>query len=164
LDFVPVESDLVLLASIPGYPDTTTVELTKDVWPTVSSIVHSVTIVLESGAFQMASFIFLAAVAAIDLPRLLLRYARLGGVEVQLHTLRFFEFGFGFGKSGSSTGDSKARHLFISAISSSGRDRGVAPYVLMELLGSISLASDRHNIRRKSDSCTIFNLGRRSGT
>lgn len=40
--------DLILLASIPGYPDTSEVELTKDVWPAVSSIVHSVTIALEA--------------------------------------------------------------------------------------------------------------------
>lgn len=42
--------DLILLASIPGYPDTSEVELTREVWPTVSSIVHSVTIALETGA------------------------------------------------------------------------------------------------------------------
>jgi hypothetical protein len=46
----PDAGDLILLSSIPGYPDTSEVELTKDVWPTVSSIVHSVTIFLESGA------------------------------------------------------------------------------------------------------------------
>ncbi|KAN0118447.1 hypothetical protein V8E52_005177 [Russula decolorans] len=44
----PDAGDLILLASIPGYPDTSEVELTKDVWPTVSSIVHSVTIALEA--------------------------------------------------------------------------------------------------------------------
>ena len=43
-------SDVILLASIPGYPDTSEVELTREVWPTVSSVVHSVTITLESGA------------------------------------------------------------------------------------------------------------------
>ena len=46
----PDAGDLILLASIPGYPDASDVELTKDVWPTVSSIVHSVTIALEPGA------------------------------------------------------------------------------------------------------------------
>jgi hypothetical protein len=46
----PDTSDFILLASIPGYPDTSEVELTKDVWPTVSSIVFSVTIALEDGA------------------------------------------------------------------------------------------------------------------
>jgi hypothetical protein len=47
----PDASHFILLASIPGYPDTSEVELTKDVWPTVSSIVFSVTIALEDGAF-----------------------------------------------------------------------------------------------------------------
>jgi hypothetical protein len=46
----PDAGDLTLLASIPGYPDTSEVELTRDVWPAVSSIVHSVTIAVESGA------------------------------------------------------------------------------------------------------------------
>jgi hypothetical protein len=46
----PDDGDLILLASIPGYPDTSEVELTREVWPTVSSIVHSVTIALETGA------------------------------------------------------------------------------------------------------------------
>jgi hypothetical protein len=46
----PDAGDLILLASIPGYPDTSEVELTREVWPTVSSIVHSVTIALETGA------------------------------------------------------------------------------------------------------------------
>jgi hypothetical protein len=46
----PDAGDLILLASIPGYPDTSEVELTKEVWPTVSSVVHSVTIALEAGA------------------------------------------------------------------------------------------------------------------
>jgi len=40
--------DLVFLASIPGYPDTSEVELSKGVWPSVSAVVHSVTIALES--------------------------------------------------------------------------------------------------------------------
>ncbi|KAI0292433.1 hypothetical protein BC826DRAFT_1105524 [Russula brevipes] len=44
---VPVE-DIVLLATIPGYPETDQVELSKEIWPTVSAVVHSVTIVLES--------------------------------------------------------------------------------------------------------------------
>jgi hypothetical protein len=44
----PDAGDLILLASIPGYPDTSEVELTKEVWPTVSSVVHSVTIALEA--------------------------------------------------------------------------------------------------------------------
>ncbi|KAF8488208.1 ubiquitin family protein [Russula emetica] len=43
-----MSGDLILLASIPGYPDTSEVELTREVWPVVSSIVHSVTIVLET--------------------------------------------------------------------------------------------------------------------
>ncbi len=51
----------------------------------------------------MTSVLFLAAVAAIDLPILLLRDARLGAlqVEVQLYILHFFGYNFGFGKSGS---------------------------------------------------------------
>jgi hypothetical protein len=46
---VPLE-DIVLLSAIPGYPDPGEVELAKDIWPTVSPVVHSVTIALESGA------------------------------------------------------------------------------------------------------------------
>ena len=42
-------SNLTLLASIPGYPDASEVELTSEVWPAVSSVVHSVTIVIETG-------------------------------------------------------------------------------------------------------------------
>ncbi|KAI0270846.1 hypothetical protein BGY98DRAFT_1100615 [Russula aff. rugulosa BPL654] len=44
----PDAGDLILLASIPGYPESSEVELTKEVWPAVSSIVHSVTIALET--------------------------------------------------------------------------------------------------------------------
>ena len=43
--------DIVLLSAIPDYPDPGEVELSKDIWPTVSALVHSVTIDLESGAF-----------------------------------------------------------------------------------------------------------------
>jgi hypothetical protein len=43
--------DIVLLSVIPDYPDPGEVELSKDIWPTVSAAVHSVTIALESGAF-----------------------------------------------------------------------------------------------------------------
>jgi hypothetical protein len=50
--------DLVLLASIPGYPDTDQVELTKAVWPSASAVVQTVTIALESGAPSMASGLF----------------------------------------------------------------------------------------------------------
>ena len=38
------------MASIPGYPDTNQVELPKEIWPSVSSVVRTVTIALESGA------------------------------------------------------------------------------------------------------------------
>ncbi|SRR6266404_3722899 len=67
--------------------DKTTVELTRDIWPTMSSILHTVTVALESGAFPMASDLFLAAEAAIDLLLLLFRDARLGvlRIEVQLY-------------------------------------------------------------------------------
>ena len=46
--------DVVLLAVIPGYPDQAQVELSKEIWSTVSAVVHTVTIALESGAFPMA--------------------------------------------------------------------------------------------------------------
>ena len=57
----PDAGELILLASIPGYPDTSEVELTREVWPTVSPIVHTVTIALDSGASPpMVSTLFLA--------------------------------------------------------------------------------------------------------
>jgi hypothetical protein len=43
--------DVVLLAVIPGYPDQGEVELSKEIWSTMSPVVHSVTIALESGAY-----------------------------------------------------------------------------------------------------------------
>jgi len=46
--------DVVLLAVIPGYPDQAQVEMSKEIWSTVSAVVHTVTIALESGAFPMA--------------------------------------------------------------------------------------------------------------
>jgi hypothetical protein len=55
-------------------PDTNQVELTKAVWPSVSTVVHSATIALESGASPMANGLFQAndlAAAAIDKPVLL---------------------------------------------------------------------------------------------
>ena len=45
----PDAGDVTLLASIPRYPDTSEVELTKEVWPIVHSVVYSVTIALETG-------------------------------------------------------------------------------------------------------------------
>ena len=45
----PDAGDLILLASIPGYPDASEVEVAEEVWPTVSPIVHSVTIAFETG-------------------------------------------------------------------------------------------------------------------
>jgi hypothetical protein len=53
LQDVSVEN-LVLLAVIPGYPDQAQVELSKEIWPAVSAVVHTVTIALESGAFPIA--------------------------------------------------------------------------------------------------------------
>ena len=50
LQGVPIEN-IVLLSTIPDYPDRGQVELSKETWPTVSAIVHSVMIALESGAF-----------------------------------------------------------------------------------------------------------------
>ena len=50
LQGVPIEN-IVLLSVIPDYPNQDQVELSKEIWPTVSAIVHSVTIALESGAF-----------------------------------------------------------------------------------------------------------------
>ena len=46
--------DYFLLAPIPGYPDTTQVELPNDIWPFVSTVVHAVTIVIRSGASSLA--------------------------------------------------------------------------------------------------------------
>jgi len=43
------------MGTVPGYPETGTVELSKEIWPTVSRVVHSVTIALESGASPVAS-------------------------------------------------------------------------------------------------------------
>jgi hypothetical protein len=51
LQDVPAE-DIVLLAAIPGYPVADRVELSKDIWSAVSTVVHNVTVVLESGAFS----------------------------------------------------------------------------------------------------------------
>jgi len=50
LQGIPIEN-VILLSVIPNYPDQGQVELSKEIWPTVSAIVHSVTISLESGAF-----------------------------------------------------------------------------------------------------------------
>ena len=49
LQGVSVE-DIVLLSTIPDYPEQDQVELSKEIWSTVSTVVHSVTIALESGA------------------------------------------------------------------------------------------------------------------
>lgn len=46
--------NVVLLAVIPGYPDQAQVELSKEIWSTVSVVVHTVTVALESGAFPTA--------------------------------------------------------------------------------------------------------------
>jgi hypothetical protein len=43
--------DIVLLSAIPDYPDPGEVELSKDIWPAISALVHSVTIDLESCIF-----------------------------------------------------------------------------------------------------------------
>jgi hypothetical protein len=73
---------LVLLASIPGYPDASEVELSKGVWPSISTVVHSVTIALESGASPMASGLFPAndpaawpAMQALAAPKLLTSFS-----------------------------------------------------------------------------------------
>ena len=50
LQGVPIEN-IVLLSVIPDYPNQDQVEVSKEIWPTVCAIVHSVTIALESGAF-----------------------------------------------------------------------------------------------------------------
>jgi len=47
---------VVLVASIPGYPDTDPVELVPEVCTTVYHVVHTVTIALESGASQCYPF------------------------------------------------------------------------------------------------------------
>jgi hypothetical protein len=54
LRFFP-HDDLVLLKSISGYPDVNKVELSKEVWPSVNAVIHTVTHALESGASPMAS-------------------------------------------------------------------------------------------------------------
>jgi hypothetical protein len=79
----PDAGDLILLASIPGYPDTSEVELTKDVWPTVSSIVHSVTIALEAGAsITNGSVVFFFLADPFSCPRNAIGVLRVG---VQLY-------------------------------------------------------------------------------
>jgi len=47
-DHCSSHEDIVLLSTIPGYPENDIVEISKDIWPTVSTVVHSVTIALES--------------------------------------------------------------------------------------------------------------------
>ena len=66
LQGVPIE-DIVLLSTIPNYPEQDQVELSKEIWSTVSTVVLSVTIALESGASpNMLSNDNAAASAAID--------------------------------------------------------------------------------------------------
>jgi hypothetical protein len=48
--------DVVLLATIPGHLDSGEVELTMEIWPTISTVVPSVTIALESGASVAGSW------------------------------------------------------------------------------------------------------------
>ena len=47
--------DIVLMAVIPDYPVTDEVEMSKELWPSVWKVVHTVTIALESGASAVAS-------------------------------------------------------------------------------------------------------------
>src|SRR5258708_591378 len=63
LQGVPVE-DIVLLSTIPDYPEQDQVELSKEIWSTVSNVVHTVTITLESGASSIVLLSDNAAAAA----------------------------------------------------------------------------------------------------
>ncbi len=45
-------SDVILSASIPGYPDPDLVELAPEIWTTVFPVLHGVTITHEPGASQ----------------------------------------------------------------------------------------------------------------
>ena len=47
--------DVVLLAVIPGYPDPGEVELSKEIWSTMSTVVHTVSFDLDSGAYIQLS-------------------------------------------------------------------------------------------------------------
>ena len=65
--------ELVPLASIPGHPKSSQVKISKEIWPAVRTIVHTVTIAFESGASPVTG-LFLAncpAAAVIDQPVLL---------------------------------------------------------------------------------------------
>jgi hypothetical protein len=55
LDQFPDEK-LVLLASIPGYPDTNEVEISEGAWVNLKDVVQTVTITLESGASPSVLF------------------------------------------------------------------------------------------------------------
>ncbi len=46
--------DVIILASIPGYPDQSQVEISPEIWLVIYNVVHSVTIALKSGASSMA--------------------------------------------------------------------------------------------------------------
>ena len=47
--------DIILMAVIPDYPVTDEVEMSKELWPSVWKVVHTVTIALESGASAVRS-------------------------------------------------------------------------------------------------------------
>jgi hypothetical protein len=53
LHSVPID-DIVILASIPGYPDQSPVEISTDIWLLIYPVVHSVTIALQSGTSSAA--------------------------------------------------------------------------------------------------------------
>ena len=61
MQFIPADN-IIPLASIPGYPEASQVEISKEVWPVVRTVVHTVTIALESGASLMASGFFWPAI------------------------------------------------------------------------------------------------------
>jgi hypothetical protein len=141
-------ADLVPLASIPGHPGTSEVEISKEIWPAVRTVVHTVTIALESGASPVAGGFFPVngpAVAAND-------------QLVLLHFIIIRDGGL-YGDSAPSKkrrrrkrrrprriSSAEARHLSIPTIPPFGCHRRVAPHVVVELLGGISLAPDCYPI------------------
>ena len=131
--------DLLLLATIPSYPDTSQVELSKEVWQSVNAVVG-----LESVRPQwpVASGLFPTnhpAAAATDqlvlLPFIIIRGAGLGGPGAQLY------------------GRLLRHRPFFSR-----------PMFRKLVIGGISPAPDRVSIGRKSIRRSILNLGRRSRT
>jgi hypothetical protein len=88
LQSVPLD-EIIPLAAIPGHPETSQVEISKEIWPVVRTIVHTVTIAVESGASPVADLFPGNYPAAVDQPVLFLfiyiRVTGLGGLGARLY-------------------------------------------------------------------------------